>query len=48
LKNGTVRCHACPAAAASKRGAVSLFKPCCVPGYLKASKRLPLAFSAVS
>ena len=37
-----------PAAPASKRGVVSLLKPCCVPGYLNASKRLPAAFSAAS
>ncbi len=32
LKKATVRCQARAAAPASKRGVVSLLKPCCVPG----------------
>ena len=32
FKNSIVRCHASLAAAASKRGVVSLLNPCCVPG----------------
>ena len=32
LKWASVRSHASLAAAASKRGVVSLLKPCCVPG----------------
>ena len=36
LKNAIVRCQAW-AAPASRRGVVSLLKPCCVPGCLRAS-----------
>ena len=35
LKKSIVRCQASVAAALSKRGVVSLLKPCCVPSYLK-------------
>ncbi len=47
-KNATVRSHASLAAAASKRGVVSLLKPCCVPAYKCRSYFTPAALSADS
>ena len=46
--NAKVRAQANCAAAASKRGVVSLLKPCCVPAYLKAACLTPALFSATS
>ena len=48
LNSATVRAQACFAAGSSKRGVVSLLKPCCVPGYFTASNFAPAAFSAAS
>ena len=48
LNSANVRCQAALAALSSKRGVVSLLKPCCVPGYFTASNFTLAAFSAAS
>ena len=48
LNKASVRPQACCAAAASKRGVVSLLKPCCLPAYPKAPCLTPAVLRAAS